>query len=232
MLYKTKPKKFVQTARRTIAFTLIELLVVIAIIAILAAMLLPALAKAKEKARATTCLNNLKQWGAATFMYSNGNNDTLPPDGDANPPPYTGWYELLPPEIGLQPYSKMPWATVANAEPSKSIFICPTNPRRSNGNNLFHYCKNLLINGVGGVQVRVKFAMVPKPSSVVYLFDSKNLPANGTNNFIHTNLHSLGAQFLFLDGHVKRFNQRDYFNTSTGKPITTNVNLVFDPWLP
>lgn len=221
-----------QTLRPTNAFTLIELLVVIAIIAILASLLLPALAKAKDKTRAATCLSNLKQWGVAAFMYSNGNNDVLCPDGDANPPPYTGWYELLPPEIGLQPYSQMPWATVANAEPTKSIFICPSNPRRSNGNNLFHYCKNLLVNGSGTNQIRMKFSMVPTPSAIVYLFDSKNLPANGTNNFIHTNLHNVGAQFLFLDGHVKRFNQRDYFNASTGKPITTNVNIIFNPWFP
>src|SRR5436853_2075462 len=114
------------------AFTLIELLVVIATIAILAAMLLPALSRARQAAQSTCCLNNLKQWGTATHIFAGDNDDYLPTDGaPSGRSVNTGWYVDLPRVLRIPPYYEMPWHTNATIEPGRSIWICPSNPRRS-----------------------------------------------------------------------------------------------------
>ena len=217
---------------RRSAFTLLELLVSVSVVALLTTIALPGLSRARSRASGLSCVANLKQWGIATMIYCADNDDFLPPDGTPNPGPNatnTGWYIQLPAAIGVPRYKDLPWHTNASEPLPRSLWLCPANRRRSNGRNLFHYCLNQNVNGTGADAQPIRLSSIDSPTSLVWLFDSKNLPAVGPRSYTHTNLHVRGANFLFLDGHVRRYSASEYWDFESNRPLQAGLPFAWNP---
>lgn len=209
------------------AFTLIELLVVIAIIAVLAALLLPALGRAKARARGTQCLSNLRQVGLASQMYADDFNGRLP-QSQHNRASWVG---------SLQPYLA-----------GTNLHRCPDDRNRT---RIFSYAINDFLNPHPYGAEELDFSRllsIPRPLQTLFMAEARtNLTGSdhfhfadaqdggfGTNAFalqVDVERHQRLSNYLFVDGHVERLTWPSVAIrlTTAGSPFVRPDGLSTNP---
>lgn len=165
------------------AFTLIELLVVIGIIAILAALLLPVIAKSKESGKSTACLSNLRQVGIALQLYAQDHENKLPV-----------MYDALLSTNSPSPSNSLTMDNVlSNYLGNVRVLLCPSDKQwfTATGSS---YAWNTLVNGQDADHLNV-FSMDFDPHNIPLVFDKEAFHAAVGK--------ARGVNYLYADGHIR-----------------------------
>ena len=220
-----------ESSRYRRGFTLLELLLTIAIIAVLVALLIPVLARAKDKSRAMQCTGNLRQWGLAMRMYADDFDDYLPRRGQGvqtlaliNRP--TDWFNALPAYFTLPAYADLVANGQKPAAGDHNVFICPdaTDP---GGTYFLPYGMNMNLSTWNQPEP-VKYLAVVQPDLVVAIGEG---PGPYASTYPSAQVYSIVARhagrinLLFLAGEVRSFSGA-YAGCGVGDPGCPDVRWL------